>query len=58
MSARVSRGPVGDPEERSIPGGGGKTLPPTSGEAEERSGPGKGAWLRREFGEGATPFGG
>lgn len=48
---------MGDPEERSIPGGGGRTLPPMRGEAEERSGPGKGFWLRRGLGEGATPFG-
>ena len=58
MSARASRGPVGDPVERSIPGGGGRTLPPMRGEAEERSGPVYGAWFKRGLGEGATPFGG
>ena len=33
---------MGEPEERSIAGGGGRTLPPMRGEAEERSDPGKG----------------
>ena len=49
---------MGDPEERSIPGGGGRTLPPMRGDAEERSGPVKEVWLRRGLSKGATPFGG
>lgn len=33
---------MGDPEDRSIAGGGGRTRPPMRGEADERSAPGNG----------------
>ena len=39
ISARASSGPVGEPEDRSMPGGGGKII----GEADERSDIGNGA---------------
>ncbi len=38
ISARASKGPIGEPEERSIPGGGGRII----GEADERSAGGSG----------------
>lgn len=48
LSVRASRGPDGEAEVRSIPGGGGKII----GEADERSGAGRGPWLVRVLGDG------
>ena len=51
ISARVSNGPVGEPEERNIADGGGKMI----GDCEDRSWEARVGWFRRGLTEGAVP---